>query len=81
MSGNKTVAMRPGEVQVETIDYPCLEMQGRPGVNPANVGRRRPHGLILKVVSTNICGPDQHMVRERTTAPEDSASLRRRANS
>ena len=29
-----------------------------------------PHGAILKVVTTNICGSDQHMVRGRTTAPE-----------
>jgi glutathione-independent formaldehyde dehydrogenase len=41
-----------------------------PGVNPANVGRKCEHGVILKVVSTNICGSDQHMVRGRTTAPE-----------
>src|SRR6187401_2070020 len=27
-------------------------------------------GPILKCVSTNICGSDQHMVRGRTTAPE-----------
>lgn len=27
------------------------------------------HGVILKVVATNICGSDQHMVRGRTTAP------------
>jgi len=27
-------------------------------------------GAILKVVSTNICGSDQHMVRGRTTAPK-----------
>ena len=26
------------------------------------------HGVILKVISTNICGSDQHMVRGRTTA-------------
>jgi threonine dehydrogenase-like Zn-dependent dehydrogenase len=25
--------------------------------------------VILKVLSTNICGSDQHMVRGRTTAP------------
>ncbi|MEJ7925713.1 alcohol dehydrogenase catalytic domain-containing protein [Sphingobium sp. AN641] len=25
--------------------------------------------MILKVLSTNICGSDQHMVRGRTTAP------------
>ena len=40
-----------------------------PGVNPANVGRKVPHGAILRTVSTNICGSDQHMVRGRTTAP------------
>jgi glutathione-independent formaldehyde dehydrogenase len=38
--------------------------------NPANVGRRVDHGVILKTVATNICGSDQHMVRGRTTAPE-----------
>ena len=31
--------------------------------------RKCEHGVILKVVSTNICGSDQHMVRGRTTAP------------
>ena len=31
--------------------------------------RKADHGVILKVVSTNICGSDQHMVRGRTTAP------------
>ena len=39
-------------------------------MNPANVGRQLPHAAILKVVTTNICGSDQHMVRGRTTAPE-----------
>jgi glutathione-independent formaldehyde dehydrogenase len=71
MSGNKAVAyIRPGEVRVESIDYPGLELRDGPGVHPANVGRKCPHGVILKVVSTNICGSDQHMVRGRTTAPE-----------
>jgi glutathione-independent formaldehyde dehydrogenase len=56
-------------VAVETIDYPTLELKDGPGVNPANVGRQVPHGVILKVVATNICGSDQHMVRGRTTAP------------
>jgi glutathione-independent formaldehyde dehydrogenase len=71
MAGNRAVAyIRPGEVEVQTIDYPGLELRDGPGVNPANVGRKCPHGVILKVVSTNICGSDQHMVRGRTTAPE-----------
>src|SRR6202046_4842475 len=70
MAGNRAVAYAgPGRVTVETIDYPKLELQDGPGVNPANVGRKCPHGVILKVVSTNICGSDQHMVRGRTTAP------------
>jgi glutathione-independent formaldehyde dehydrogenase len=70
MPGNKAVAyIEPGKVEVQTIDYPTLELKDGPGVNPANVGRKTPHGVILRVVSTNICGSDQHMVRGRTTAP------------
>jgi glutathione-independent formaldehyde dehydrogenase len=63
----------PGDVAVETIDYPSLELKDGPGVNPANVGRQIPHGAILKVVASNICGSDQHMVRGRTTAPSGLA--------
>jgi len=71
MSGNRAVAyMGPGKVEVQEIDYPVLELRDGPGVNPANVGRRVPHGAIVKCVATNICGSDQHMVRGRTTAPE-----------
>jgi glutathione-independent formaldehyde dehydrogenase len=70
MSGNRAVAYkRPGEVEVIDTDYPTFELKDGPGVNPANVGRKVPHGAILKTVSTNICGSDQHMVRGRTTAP------------
>jgi glutathione-independent formaldehyde dehydrogenase len=39
-------------------------------VPPESVGRQCHHGVILRIVSTNICGSDQHMVRGRTTAPE-----------
>ncbi len=71
MAGNKAVAyIAPGKVEVRNIDYPALELRDGPGVNKLNVGRKTPHGVILKVVSTNICGSDQHMVRGRTTAPE-----------
>jgi glutathione-independent formaldehyde dehydrogenase len=70
MTGNKAVAyMAPGKVEVHDTDYPGLELRDGPGVNPANVGRKTPHGVILKNVATNICGSDQHMVRGRTTAP------------
>jgi glutathione-independent formaldehyde dehydrogenase len=63
--------MGPGKVEVQEIDYPKLELQDGPGVNPANVGRKCNHGVILKVITTNICGSDQHMVRGRTTAPHN----------
>ncbi|MEO7746377.1 MAG: alcohol dehydrogenase catalytic domain-containing protein, partial [Actinomycetota bacterium] len=70
MAGNRGVAyISPGKVEVQEIDYPKLELQDGPGVNPANVGRKLNHGVVLKVVTTNICGSDQHMVRGRTTAP------------
>ena len=72
MSGNKAVAYTgAGGVEVKSIDYPTFTLQDGPGVNPDNVGRPVPHGVILKCVTTNICGSsDQHMVRGRTTAPE-----------
>src|SRR3954465_8913945 len=61
MSSNRGVVYtRPGEVQVQDIAAPKFE-------DPR--GRKIEHGVILKVVSTNICGSDQHMVRGRTTAP------------
>ncbi|WP_165064332.1 formaldehyde dehydrogenase, glutathione-independent [Marisediminicola senii] len=70
MSGNKAVAYKsPGVVEVIDIDYPTFELKDGPGVNPANIGRKLPHGAIIKTVATNICGSDQHMVRGRTTAP------------
>src|SRR5512144_3369968 len=71
MADNRGVAyMGTGTVEVHTTDYPEFELKDGPGVNPANIGRALPHAAILKVVSTNICGSDQHMVRGRTTAPE-----------
>ena len=71
MPGNKSVIFKgPGTVAVETTEYPTFELKDGPGVNPANVGRKLPHAAILKVVATNICGSDQHMVRGRTTAPK-----------
>jgi glutathione-independent formaldehyde dehydrogenase len=70
MADNRGVAyIEPGKVEVHDIDFPTFELKDGPGVNPANVGRKTPHGAILRIVSTNICGSDQHMVRGRTTAP------------
>ncbi len=67
MAGNKCVVyVEPGKVAVQSIDYPKLEI---PAGVPGNV-RKAEHGVILKIVATNICGSDQHMVRGRTTAPK-----------
>ena len=70
MADNRGVAyIEPGKVEVQDIDFPALELRNGPGVHPDNVGRKLAHGAILKIISTNICGSDQHMVRGRTTAP------------
>jgi glutathione-independent formaldehyde dehydrogenase len=70
MTGNRAVVyVEPGKVEVRNTPYPELKLIDGPGVNPLNVGRKCEHGVILKVVTTNICGSDQHMVRGRTTAP------------
>lgn len=69
MAGNRVVVYQgPGEVSVESIDYPKLELPDDV-VKGMGTKRQAPHGVILKVVATNICGSDQHMVRGRTTAP------------
>ena len=69
MSGNRVVVYQgPGKVSVETIDYPKLELPDDV-VSGLGIKRSAPHAVILKLVSTNICGSDQHMVRGRTTAP------------
>ena len=61
MASNRGVAyMGPGVVEIQSIDFPKLELGNR----------KCEHGVILKIVSTNICGSDQHMVRGRTTAPK-----------
>ncbi|PYV17100.1 MAG: formaldehyde dehydrogenase, glutathione-independent [Acidobacteria bacterium] len=60
MATNRGVAyMGTGKVEVQSIDFPKLEL----------AKRMCHHGVIMKIVSTNICGSDQHMVRGRTTAP------------
>jgi glutathione-independent formaldehyde dehydrogenase len=70
MAGNRAVVYQgAGTVSVESIDYPELVLKDGPGVPKGNANRQCPHGVILKVVSSNICGSDQHMVRGRTTAP------------
>src|SRR5215475_7360091 len=60
MAENRGVAyLGTGKVEVRNIDFPKME----------HGGRKLEHAVILKIVATNICGSDQHMVRGRTTAP------------
>src|SRR3954468_8313953 len=68
MASNRGVAyVKPGVVELKSIPYPKLRMP-KSETDPFG-GKDAPHGVILKVVTTNICGSDQHMVRGRTTAP------------
>jgi len=61
MATNRGLAyIKPGIVEVQNITFPELALGDR----------KCHHGVILKIISTNICGSDQHMVRGRTTAPE-----------
>ena len=63
MADTRCVAyVEPGKVEVKNIDYPKLELPEQ--------NRKCDHGVILRIVATNICGSDQHMVRGRTTAPK-----------
>jgi glutathione-independent formaldehyde dehydrogenase len=57
------VYLGPGKVEVQDLEYPKFELDEQDH-------RQLQHGVILRVVATNICGSDQHMVRGRTTAPQ-----------
>lgn len=59
-SNRGVVFLGPGKVEVQKTEFPRF-------VNPQ--GKPIDHGVILKVLVSNICGSDQHMVRGRTTAP------------
>ena len=61
-SNHGVVYLGPGKVEVQSIDYPELKTPQ---------GKKIDHGVIIKPITTNICGSDQHMVRGRTTAPPD----------
>eukprot|EP01097_Dermamoeba_algensis_P010752 TRINITY_DN8035_c0_g1_i1.p1 TRINITY_DN8035_c0_g1~~TRINITY_DN8035_c0_g1_i1.p1 ORF type:complete len:445 (-),score=101.27 TRINITY_DN8035_c0_g1_i1:114-1424(-) len=61
LSNRGIVYVKPQHVEVRDLPFPKLELPEQ--------NRKCDHGVILKVVATNICGSDQHMVRGRTTAP------------
>jgi glutathione-independent formaldehyde dehydrogenase len=61
MAGNRAVAyIGPRKLEIQNLDYPKL-------VDPR--GKKCEHGVILKLVVTNICGSDQHIYRGRFPAP------------
>jgi glutathione-independent formaldehyde dehydrogenase len=61
MSTNRAVAyMGPRKLEIQNLDFPKL-------VDPR--GKACHHGVILKLVTSNICGSDQHIYRGRFPAP------------
>lgn len=62
MATNRGVAyMEPRKLEIQNLDFPEL-------VDPR--GKACHHGVILKIVTTNICGSDQHIYRGRFPAPK-----------
>ncbi|MDP9437153.1 MAG: formaldehyde dehydrogenase, glutathione-independent, partial [Actinomycetota bacterium] len=55
MADNRVVVYKgPGEVAVEPIEYPKLEVPGEVA-DAMGMSKEAPHAAILKIVSTNIC--------------------------
>jgi len=61
-SNRAVVYLGPKKLEVQSVDFPEL-------VDATN-GKKIEHGVILKVVTTNICGSDQHIYRGRTQMPK-----------
>jgi glutathione-independent formaldehyde dehydrogenase len=62
MTGNQSVVFHGAKnMQVENLDFPKLEMPN---------GKKAPHGVILKIVATNICGSDLHIYRGSFPVPD-----------
>ncbi|MDZ5621700.1 formaldehyde dehydrogenase, glutathione-independent [Nocardioides sp. HM23] len=69
MADNRVVVYAgPGQVAIENTEFPKLEIPSEVA-DGLGIKQAAPHAVILKLVTTNICGSDQHMVRGRTTAP------------
>lgn len=61
-NGNRAVVFHgTGNMQVDTVEYPKLVMPN---------GKKAPHGVILRIVATNICGSDLHIYRGSFPVPE-----------
>ncbi len=62
MSSNRGVVyLGPKKLEVQDLEFPKLV--------DASTGKKIEHGVILKVVATNICGSDQHIYRGRFPMP------------
>lgn len=62
MAGNRSFVFRGVKnMQVEDLDFPKLQMPN---------GKKAPHGVVLKIVASNICGSDLHIYRGSFPAPE-----------
>lgn len=60
--GNRAVVFHSaGDMRVDSLEYPKLVMPN---------GKKAPHGAILKMVATNICGSDLHIFRGSFPVPE-----------
>ncbi|WP_435799413.1 alcohol dehydrogenase catalytic domain-containing protein [Streptomyces antibioticus] len=61
-SSNRAVVFRNAkDMRVESLDFPKLRMPN---------GRKAPHGVVLRIVATNICGSDLHIYRGSFPVPE-----------
>lgn len=49
------------DMRVDTLEFPKLEMPN---------GKKAPHGVIVKLLATNICGSDLHIYRGSFPVPE-----------
>ena len=60
--GNRAVVFNgPHDMRVESLDFPKLVMPN---------GQKAPHGAILKIIATNICGSDLHIYRGSFPVPQ-----------
>lgn len=52
----------PTKLTLESLDFPKLQMPD---------GTKAPHGVIVRIVATNICGSDLHIYRGSFPVPQE----------
>ncbi|MBA3426307.1 MAG: formaldehyde dehydrogenase, glutathione-independent [Rubrobacter sp.] len=68
MARNRGVVYKgPGDVAVEDIEYPKLEVPEEVA-SAMGISKEAPHGAIVRIISSGICGSDRALVKGRTTA-------------